>query len=148
MPATAEPEQIALMKRLVELSLDRSQMSAERSYMNAERTLAVWIRTALALMIFGIAVARFGLLLRQIPLTQARGQLTTRDLSSWGGGLLIAFGVLMAVSTGARFFAFSVAYRRAHHLPAHHGPYLGAVFAALVTLFGIALLVILSAFTR
>lgn len=69
MPETVEPEQIALMKRLVELSVDRSQMSAERSYMNAERTLAVWIRTALALMVFGIAVARFGLLLRQMPAT-------------------------------------------------------------------------------
>lgn len=37
MPETAEPEQIALMRRLVELSLDRSQMATERSYMNAER---------------------------------------------------------------------------------------------------------------
>jgi hypothetical protein len=55
MPEKTEPEQITIMKRLVE-------MSAERSYMNAERTLAVWVRTALALMIFGIAVDRFGLL--------------------------------------------------------------------------------------
>ncbi len=36
----AESEQIRLMKRLVELS-------AERTYMNAERTLSVWVRTAL-----------------------------------------------------------------------------------------------------
>jgi len=142
-----EPEQITLMKHLVELSLDRSQMSAERSYMNAERTLAVWIRTALALMIFGIAIDRFSLLLRQMPFAQTHGHLSTHDLSRWGGGALIALGVLMAASTGLRFLAFSVTYRHAHRLPSHHGPYLGPVFALLVALFGIALLVILSLFT-
>jgi putative membrane protein len=147
MPETTEPEQITLMKRLVELSVGRSQMSAERTYMNAERTLAVWIRTALALMIFGIAIDRFGLLLRQMPLPPAHAHLSTHDLSSWGGGALIVLGVLMVVSSGARFFVFSVAYRRVHRLPPHHGPYLGPIFAALVALFGIALLVILNAFT-
>ncbi|HEV7135562.1 MAG TPA: DUF202 domain-containing protein [Steroidobacteraceae bacterium] len=141
MPETTEPEQIILMRRLVELSLDRTQMSAERSYMNAERTLSVWIRTALALMIFGIAIDRLSLLVR------ARGQLGARELSSWGGGALIALGVVMAVSCGSRFLAYSVAYRRVHGLPPHHGPYLGPIFAALVALFGIALLVVLQAFT-
>lgn len=140
MPEPAEPQQIAMMKRLVELALEQTQMSAERSYMNGERTLAVWIRTALALMIFGIAIDRFSLLL------QGRGHPNANELSSWGGGALIALGVLMAVACGSRFLAFSIAYRRKHHLPAHHGPYLGPVFAALVALFGIALLVILSVF--
>jgi len=147
MPETNEPEQVLMMRRLVELSLDRSQMSAERTYMNAERTLAVWIRTALALMVFGIAIDRFSLLLRQMPMRSLREQLNPHELSSWGGGALIALGVLMAVSTGLRFLAFSVAYRRVHRLPPHHGPYLGAVFAVLVTLFGIALLVILHVYT-
>jgi hypothetical protein len=53
MPEQTEPDQITLMKRLVELSQERSQMSSERTFMNAERTLSVWIRTALGLMIFG-----------------------------------------------------------------------------------------------
>lgn len=132
MPETAEPEQISLMKRLVELSLGRTQMSAERSYMNGERTLAVWIRTALGLMIFGIAVDRFSLLLH------GRGHLNATELSSWGGGALIVLGVLMAVLCGARFLAFSRAYRRMHQFPPHHDPHLGPVFAALVALFGIA----------
>lgn len=140
MAETPEPEQITMMKRLVELALDQVQMSAERSYMNGERTLAVWIRTALALMIFGIAIDRFSLLLR------GQEHLNTHALSSWGGGALIVLGVVMAVSCGLRFLAFSVAYRRMHRLPAHHGPYLGPVFAALVALFGIALLVILDVF--
>lgn len=93
-----EPEQITLMKRVVELaeqqtelardrtrmsveqsrmSEDRSRMSAERSemsetrsYLNAERTLSVWVRTALSLMIFGIAIDRFGILLHQLPGSQ------------------------------------------------------------------------------
>jgi putative membrane protein len=154
MPETPEPEQITLMRRLVEMSAERSrmsaersQMSAERTFMNAERTLAVWIRTALALMVFGIAIDRFGLLLRQMPLPQAHGHLSTNDLSSWGGGVLIGLGVLMVVSSGVRFVVFSIAYRRVHRLPPHHGPYLGSIFAVLVALFGIALLVIQALFT-
>ncbi|MGH8171351.1 MAG: YidH family protein, partial [Steroidobacteraceae bacterium] len=128
-----------LMKRLVE-------MSAERSYMNGERTLSVWIRTALGLMIFGIAVDRFGLMLRQMPLAQSHGHPSPHELSAWGGGALIALGVLMALSTGTRFLVFAITYRRVHRLPEHHGPYLGPIFAALVALFGIVLLVVLSLF--
>lgn len=139
-PENTEPEQITIMRRLVE-------MSAQRSYMNAERTLAVWVRTALALMIFGIAIDRFSLLLRQMPMAQTRGNLSTHELSHWGGGALIALGVLMAVTTGARFLAFSIEHRRRHQPPPYHGPYLGAAFALLVASFGIALLVILSVFT-
>lgn len=139
MPDAPEPEQIRLMKRLVE-------MSAERCYMNGERTLSVWIRTALGLMIFGIAVDRFGLMLRQIPLPQSQRHLSPHALSTWGGGALIALGVLMALSTGTRFLVFAITYRRVHQLPRHHGPYLGPIFAGLVALFGIALLVILGVF--
>lgn len=139
MPEAGEPEQIRLMKRLIE-------MSAERSYMNGERTLSVWIRTALELMIFGIAIDRFGLMLRQMPSLQSHRSLSPHDLSTWGGGALIALGVVMALSTGTRFLVFAISHRRVHRLPAHHGPYLGPIFAALVALFGIALLFILSAF--
>jgi putative membrane protein len=140
MPDTAEPQQITMMKRLVELALEQTQMSAERTFMNGERTLAVWIRTSLALMIFGIAIDRFSLLL------QGSGHPNANELSSWGGGALITLGVVMAVTCGSRFVAFAIAYRRKHQLPKHHGPYLGPVFAGLVALFGIALLVILSVF--
>lgn len=147
MSESPEPQQITIMKRLVEMSAERSQMSAERTFMNAERTLSVWIRTALALMIFGIAIARFGLLLRQMPWPQDRPHLSANGLSSWGGGALVALGVLMALSSGWRFLAYSISYRRVHVLPAHHGPYMGPVFSLMVALFGIALLVILAAFT-
>lgn len=138
-----EPQQIVLMKRLVEMSRERSQMSQERTYMNAERTLAVWIRTALALMIFGIAIDRFGLLLRQMPASQIQDRLVTNDLSHWGGGVLVALGIAVALSSGLRFILYSRAYQRVHRLPLRHGPKLGALFAALVTIVGIVLLVIL-----
>ncbi|MGH8228052.1 MAG: YidH family protein [Steroidobacteraceae bacterium] len=146
-PEQPEPEQITLMKRLVEMSRERSQMSSERTFMNAERTLSVWIRTALGLMVFGIAVDRFGLILRQLPAAQAQGHITKDALSTWGGGALIALGVLMAVSTGVRFALYAAAYRRVWRQPLRHGPYLGPIFAALVALFGVGLLVIVSVFT-
>ncbi|MGH8150428.1 MAG: YidH family protein [Steroidobacteraceae bacterium] len=146
MPDQSEPEQITLMKRLVELSQERSQMSSERTFMNAERTLSVWIRTALGLMIFGIAVDRFGLILRQLPQPPAHGHITSSDLSTWGGGALIVLGVLLAVSTGCRFALYAIAYRRVWRHPLRHGPYLGPIFAALVALLGIGLLVIVSLF--
>jgi len=45
----AEPRQIQVMQRMVDMAAIRTQLSAERSYQNAERTLAVGVRTALAL---------------------------------------------------------------------------------------------------
>ncbi|MDQ2948368.1 MAG: DUF202 domain-containing protein [Acidobacteriota bacterium] len=149
-PERSEPEQLALMQRVVELaqeqtrlSAERSEQSAERSYLNAERTLSVWTRTALSLMVFGIAVDRFGLLLRHEPWSRIGDRLLPNPLSTLGGVILVAFGVLMALSTGARFLAYAFAYRRLHPLPHKHGPYLAVAFAMLVALFGVALLIVL-----
>lgn len=142
----AEPEQIKLMKRLVEMSADRSQMSAERNYMNAERTLSVWVRTALALMVFGLAMDRFGFLLHRLP--GVSNHLNPNRLSTWGGAVLVAFGVIVAATTGIRFLAYVVAYRRNHEVPLHHGPFLGPFFALCAVVFGIALLALLLFFTE
>lgn len=143
MPDQAEPQQITLMRRLVEMSAERTEMSAERSYMNAERTLSVWVRTSLAMMIFGIAIDRFGLLLRQMPSLERHDHISPNALSNWGGAALVALGVLMVIASGSRFLAYALAYRRLHPLPLYHGPYLASTFAALAAIFGIALLVIL-----
>lgn len=140
-----EPEQIVLMKRMVAMSEDRSEMSAERNYMNAERTLSVWVRTALALMVFGIAMDRFGLLLYRLP--NVSNNLNPNRLSTWGGAVLVAFGVIVAITTGIRFLAYVVAYRRSHKVPLHHGPFLGPFFALCTALFGVALLILLLFFT-
>lgn len=122
-----------------EMSADRSEMSAERSYMNAERTLSVWIRTALATMVVGLAIDRFGLLLHE-----NLGQPAGRDTASTSvGAALVALGVLIAVVTGVRFRLYAAVYCRAHTLPHHHGPFMAPAFALLVALFGIAILVLL-----
>ncbi|MGN6728646.1 MAG: YidH family protein [Rhodanobacteraceae bacterium] len=156
-----DSEQIALMKRVVELaeqqtalaatrtrqSAERSEMSAERSYMNAERTLSVWTRTALSLMIFGIAVDRFGLLLRHEPWLHAGSPTLPNPLSTMGGVVLIALGVFMVATCALRYLAYARIYRKTHAWPARHAPYLAFTFAVLVALFGIALLVVLVAFT-
>lgn len=166
-----EPEQVRLMRRMVDLaarrtelakyrttmaeqrtamardrsrmSAQRSEMSAERSYMAAERTLSVWVRTALGLMVFGLAIDRFGLTLLQAPAGGAT--LSSSSLSELGGTALVAFGVLMTVTTGLRFLAYARSYRVTHTVPRHHGPFLAPLFAALVAFFGVALLILLLA---
>jgi len=153
MPEHPDPEQIALMKRVVELAeqqtalaTERTGQSAERSYMNAERTLSVWTRTALSLMIFGIAVDRFGLLLRHEPWPHTNSPLLPNPLSTLGGVILIALGVLMVIACGIRYLGYARAWRRTHPWPPRHAPYLAFTFAVLVALFGIALLVVLLVF--
>lgn len=139
-------DQLALTRQLVDLSAQRSEFSAERTYMNAERTLSVWARTSLALMIFGLAIDRFGLLLRRMPALQMRRQISPDALSAWGGVAMVSVGVLMVIACGLRFVMYARAFRRRHRPPEYHGPYLAASFAALVAIFGIALLAVLLVF--
>lgn len=150
MPEDHIQKQLEAMQTLVELSKERtkmseerSKMSAQRSYMNAERTLSVWIRTALSLMIFGIAVDRFDLMMREMPVHALAVSPHYHALSTLSGSLLVAFGILMAVSTGIRFLSFSRSYRKQFPLPFHHQAILAPVFALLTALFGIALLIIM-----
>jgi putative membrane protein len=151
MPEAEEPDQIVLLKRMVDLSVDRTrlaeqrtEMSAERSYLNAERTLSVWVRTALSLMIFGIAVDRLGLFLGEL-----RGGPGTRpdDMSTWSGAALVAFGVAMSLLTAARFLVYAREYRRNHQVPHRHGPFLAPSFASIVAVFGVVLIVSMLVFT-
>lgn len=153
-PPEAEPdgpEQLVLMRRVVELareqtrlsqertrqSAQRSEMSAERSYMNAERTLSVWIRTALAAMVLGIAIDRFGL---SKPRPAGLGPDTA---STWVGAAMVAFGVVMAVVTGVRFRRYAAVYCQSHTVPEHHGPFMASAFALISSLFGVVLLILL-----
>lgn len=153
-----DPQQLVLMRRVVELALEqtrqsqlrseqsaqrsemsaeRSEMSAQRSYMNAERTLSVWIRTALAAMVVGIAVDRFGLTAPDRP------GLGPDTASTWVGAALVAFGVLIAAAAGTRFRLYATAYLHSHVHPEHHGPFLATGIALIASLFGIALVVLL-----
>lgn len=143
-----EPQQLVLMRELVDLSVERtrqsklrSELSAERSYMNAERTLSVWIRTALATMVVGIAVDRLGL-----TTTASRPAGFGPDTASiWVGAALVAFGVVIAVITGIRFRLYAAAYCRNHTLPEHHGPFMAPAFALLAAAFGVVLLLLVLA---
>jgi putative membrane protein len=83
-----EPQQIAIMRRLVELS-------AERTYLNSERTLSVWVRTALELMVLGLAVDRFRLIMAELPGDVGRTSAASNALSNWVG---IALLVILLVA--------------------------------------------------
>lgn len=137
-------EMVALAEKQTVMSAERSEMSETRSYHNAERTLSVWVRTALSLMILGLAVDRFSLLVYRGPNAAHIAHGVRFDAaSSWTGFALVVLGVAVAAATGARFFAYARSWGRSHRFPAHHGPYLGPFFAAMVALFGVVLLVIM-----
>lgn len=123
-----------------------------RSYHNAERTLSVWVRTALAMMVFDIAIDRFGLLLHRLPAgTPAIGRRSSAILNSLSTGCgiaLVAMGILVTLTTGARFLVYARVWRGRHELPAHHGPYLAPFFSLMVAIFGAALLVIMLIFAE
>ncbi|MGH8279387.1 MAG: YidH family protein [Gammaproteobacteria bacterium] len=140
-----ETDRVALLQSLHNQLIEQS---FERCYQNAERTLSVWIRTALALMIFGIAIDRFGLFLREQSAANVGGLSHPDRISMWVGAILIALGVLMAVAMGVRFLVYASVYRRKHLWPVAHGPYLATSFDFIVAAFGVALMVVVLAFTR
>ncbi|MGH8233938.1 MAG: YidH family protein [Rhodanobacteraceae bacterium] len=143
MTEDSENPQIATAHELVQLSL-------QRSYMNTERTLAVWTRTALALMIFGITVDRFGLLMRHPPWHVAKvGELLPNPLSTLGGVILVAMGVVILLATGIRFLAYGIVwYRQNPRKVWFHTPWLAFIFTMLMAAFGIALLAVLCVFRQ
>lgn len=122
------------------MSAERSEMSENRSYQNAERTLSVWTRTALAVMVFGVALDRFMLFLK------SNGRAPSSPVWHPAGAALVAFGIVMALASGIRFFAYAVDWQRRHVLMRFHGPYLAFSFAMLTALFGIGVLVLLLVF--
>lgn len=144
MPDDEIKSQLEGMKKLIALSQQRTQMSAMRNYMNAERTLSVWVRTALAAMIFGIAIDRLGLMLYQIPGYIVRGNLSHPDTPSKVTGIvLVLFSMLMALSSGIRFVAFTRSYKKEFPLPAYHKSWLPAVYTFMIVFFGMALLAVM-----
>ncbi|MGH8116005.1 MAG: YidH family protein [Rhodanobacteraceae bacterium] len=126
------------------------ELSLQRSYMNTERTLAVWTRTALGLMIFGIAVDRFGLLMNHPPWqVKHPAQLLPDPLSTIGGVVLVALGVLILLAAGFRFLAYGLHWYRVNDRKVwYHTPWLAFTFAMLMAAFGIALIVVLIVFRQ
>lgn len=131
------------MQQLVILSEKRTKMSAMRTYMNAERTLSVWIRTALASMIFGIAIDRLGLMLRGLsthPKTIFGHPSTPTTLT---GAALVLFSIMMALSAGLRFLAFTNRYKKEFVFPFYHKAWLPLTYAFMIVLFGTALIILM-----
>ncbi len=134
-----ESEILRYQRRLVDLALQRTRQSAERCYQNAERTLSVWIRTALGLMVFGIAIDRFGLVFRNMPKSINGVQTYPEALSKTVAVALVGGGVLVAVVSGIRFYAYARLYSRDYPIPALHQPTLTSFFAMMVACFGLFL---------
>jgi uncharacterized membrane protein YidH (DUF202 family) len=143
MAETATSDDSAKARRIVELQ-------AEVVYHNVDRTLATWTRTALALIVFGIAVDRFGLLMNHPPWHGADlNESLPNPLSSLGGVVLVALGVLILLATGFRFPACGVKWHRLNQRRVwFHNPWLAFTFAMLMAAFGIALLVVLCVFRQ
>jgi putative membrane protein len=154
MAQEGEPEQLQLMRRMVELAeqqtafaVTRTEASEFRSFLNAERTLSVWVRTALTVMIAGLAIDRFSLLFHHVPGAALQipspHSAALETASTWTCIALVALGVLMALATGIRFIAYARNWRTQHRFPARHGPFLAPFFAIAVAVFGLVLLAIM-----
>ncbi len=126
----------------VKISFDkvRTNESASRSYMSAERTLAAWVRTALATMGFGLGINRLVILLQELQF-QFPGFIKTSAPYQMLGVALIAASMCIATLSGIRFISYTKYYKREYKLPAYHKEWLPAVYAFLVTAFGLTLLV-------
>ena len=79
----------------------------------------------------------------ELPGGVGRTNAASNALSNWVGIALVAMGVVVAIATGLRFYFYAAEYRRQHQPPYCHDPILGPFFAAMVMVFGVALLVIL-----
>lgn len=89
------------------------------------------------------AGGRPGLFVVELPVGPGDAAHHSNTASNWVGVALVALGVAMAVATGLRFYAYAAAYRRQHRPPDYHAPVLGPFFAAMVAVFGVAVLVVM-----
>lgn len=76
-----------------------------RVYLAAERTYLAWVRTSLGLIGFGFLIARFGYLVRQLEMMESRHP-RHPSYSSWLGGAIVAFGVVLCVVAATRHLAY------------------------------------------
>ncbi len=127
---------------------DPVELSRRPVYLAAERTLTSWIRTALSLMALGFVIDRFELILDLIPAASTHAQTYGRAPWIWSGSMLIGMGVAMALGASVRYLRFALAFRREGSTRVGHGIVIGAAFSMLLALFGVALIVLLTAILR
>jgi putative membrane protein len=111
-----------------------------------ERTFLAWIRTAIAVMAFGFLVAKFNLFLKIAAQSLAGDKRAVAVPGSWFGNVagiaLIVAGTVMVAVAAARF----VRTGRAIDSPAPEadGARMDLILAAMMVIFGIALVLYLS----
>ncbi len=133
-------EQLLKSEEHEETSLELSRKLVSLA---AERTLTSWIRTALSLMALGFVIDRFGLILHRLPSTHSGPELYPRMLSTWGGSILIALGVVMAIGAGIRYLHFAIGFRKNGSTRLGPSLFIGAAFSLALGVFGIALIILL-----
>ena len=124
---------------------DPIELSRRLVYLAAERTLTSWIRTALSLMALGFVIDRFKLVLDLMPGASTHPQTYAQGPWAWSGSVLIGMGVAMALGAGVRYLRFEIAYDHQSSTRVGHGITIGAAFAILLAVFGVALIVVLTA---
>ena len=127
---------------------DPIELSRRLVYLAAERTLSSWIRTALSLMALGFVIDRFELVLDSMPAASTHAQTHAGAPWTWIGSMLIGMGVAMALGAGVRYLRFALAFYREGSTRVGHGIAIGAAFSMLLALFGVALIVLLTATGR
>ncbi len=127
---------------------DPVELSRRLVYLAAERTLTSWIRTALSLMALGFVIDRFQLVLDLMPATSASAQTYGRAPWIWSGSMFIGMGAAVALGAGVRYLRFALAFHREGSTRVGRGIAIGAAFAMLLALFGLVLIVLLTAIVR
>ncbi len=141
MANNAEAEQIAILRRMVELQ-------AQVCYHNVDRTLATWTRTALALIVTGFGVDHFGLLMTRDHPPHLGTWLAPNPESTLAGIVLVVIGTFIALSASVRHQAYRAMWYRVYRHPWRDGPWLAFTFSLSVGIFGIVLIAVLLVFVR
>jgi putative membrane protein len=81
-----------------------------RVYLAAERTYLAWVRTSLGLIGFGSLIARFGHLEPASGMGEP-GHPLHALYSSWFGGAIVVFGIVLCVVSAIRHLAYVRALR-------------------------------------
>lgn len=120
------------------------EQSRRLVYFAAERTLSSWIRTALSLMALGFVIDRFDLVVLKVLGGKSAAGLHSQDLGRWGGSILIALGVLMAVAAGIHHLRFASRYRRSGSTAVGCSLTVAALFTLVLGACGVALLAVVA----
>lgn len=99
-------------------------------------------------MALGFVIDRFDLVLRYAFASKSLATPHSHALWHWGGSVLIALGVLMAVVAGIYHLRFALRYRRNGSTEVGGSLMVGVLFTFVLGACGAALLVVLASVTQ